>query len=64
MSDLNYVRKQAQRMRDSEHPKAKADAGWRILSNSNEPGLSDDGTLTPEQMQKAQTIAAEVLEDV
>ncbi|NET30242.1 hypothetical protein [Okeania sp. SIO1I7] len=61
--DKNYVRKQATRMQSAQHPRAKEDAGWRILSNSDEPGLPDDGTLTPEQMQKAETIAAEALKD-
>jgi hypothetical protein len=63
MSDPNYIRKQASRMRDYEHPQAKEDAGWRILSNSDEPGLSDDGSLSQEQMQKAQAIADKVLAD-
>ncbi|NEQ77934.1 MAG: hypothetical protein F6K23_35960 [Okeania sp. SIO2C9] len=53
MSDPNYIKKQAIRMQSAQHPRAKEDAGWRILSNADEPGLSDDGTLTPEQMQKA-----------
>ncbi|NET29988.1 hypothetical protein [Okeania sp. SIO1I7] len=61
--DKSYIRKQATRMQSATHPRAKEDAGWRILSNSDEPGLSDDGTLTPEQMQKAETIAAEALKD-
>ena len=61
MSDPNYIKKQATRMQSATHPKAKEDAGWRILSNSDEPGLSDDGSLTPEQMQKAQAIADRAL---
>ena len=61
--DKNYVRKQATRMQSAQHPRAKEDAGWRILSNSDEPGLSDDGTLTQKQMQKAESIAREALKD-
>ncbi|NET44857.1 hypothetical protein [Okeania sp. SIO2B3] len=61
MPDNNYIKKQAAKMQSATHPRIKEDAGWRILSNSDEPGLSDDGTLTPEQMQKAQAIASEAL---
>ncbi|NER01451.1 MAG: hypothetical protein F6K17_01810 [Okeania sp. SIO3C4] len=63
MSDPNYIKKQAIRMQSAQHPKAKEDAGWRILSNADEPGLSDDGTLTQKQMQKAESIAREALKD-
>lgn len=61
MPDKNYIAKQAKRMETAQHPRAKEDAGWRILSNNDEPNLSDDGSLTPEQMQKAEDIAAEAL---
>ena len=61
--DKSYIKKQATRMQSSTHPRAKEDAGWHILSNADEPGLSDDGTLTPKQMQKAESIAREALKD-
>ncbi len=63
MSDPNYIRKQATRMQSAQHPKAKEDAAWRILSNVDEPNLSDNGTLTQKQMQKAESIAREALKD-
>lgn len=61
--DKEYIKHQAQRARTTNSEPARENFLWRILSNSDEPGLSWDGSLSPEQKQKAQSIADRALRD-
>lgn len=62
-ADLEYIRHQAKRARTTHIRCNKEHFLWRILSNSSEPNLSHDGSLTPSQWAKAQSIADQVLSD-
>ncbi len=57
MSNQDYAKKQSAIILSAQSPRVKEDAGWRLLSHLDEPGLAPDGTLTPEQMAKAERIA-------
>jgi len=64
-SDNNYIRKQAQFMQNnSDNQQAYEDAAWRLMTDTDETdGLSRDGSLTPEQLERAEEIASQVLEN-
>ena len=64
MPDKNYIKKQAQRMRDyAENPLLYKDAAYRMLSNADEIPVSyhHEGDLTPADMEKAESIARKAL---
>lgn len=61
--DIEYIRHQAKRAKTTHIQSNKENFLWRILSNNNEPNLSPDGSLTPNQWAKAQSIADQVLSD-
>lgn len=64
MPDKNYIKKQAQRMHDyADNPRIYKDAAYRLLSNADEIPVSynHEGDLTEADIQKAESIAAEAL---
>jgi len=57
--DKQYIAKQAKLAHKTDNKLVKQDCYWRILSNSDCPDLSEDGSLTKSQYQQAEEICKE-----
>ncbi|NES01739.1 MAG: hypothetical protein F6K22_02220 [Okeania sp. SIO2F4] len=57
--DKQYITKQAKIAQKTDNELVKKDCYWRILSNSDCPDLSEDGSLTTSQYQQAEQICKE-----
>ncbi len=57
--DRQYIAKQAKLAQETDSELVRKDCYWRILSNSDCPDLSEDGSLTPSQYQQAEQICKE-----
>ncbi|NET11406.1 MAG: hypothetical protein F6K08_00055 [Okeania sp. SIO1H6] len=57
--DRQYIAKQAKLAQKTDSELVIKDCYWRILSNSDCPDLSEDGSLTTSQYQQAEQICKE-----
>ncbi len=57
--DRQYIAKKAKLAQETDSELVRKDCYWRILSNSDCPDLSEDGSLTPSQYQQAKQICKE-----